>query len=338
LNNPGRKQLFLHVGLHKTGTTSIQWILTTLRERLRKGGFLYPHTGAPEWASLGQHLLAWSVVSRPEFLPTFNGNRAAFGAEEREKLWSDLHAEIDSSDCQNVILSSEEFDILTSEEIEAVGHRFAAYDVTPILFLRNHADFIESAYRTTVIHSAYRQDIKAFAANQRTRLDYADLIRDWRKVAVNGSVAVVNYDQDDVRRDSVGAFLAAIGLGAKLSLQVSRQDLNESVPAFICELVLFMRLKGCEESYLAKWISDMRRIKFPRSAVTRYRLMPAKLRADLLLQYASELDKINRDPVLGDLTKGQFSSAADVGSGVEIKNVVDALLALGNESKSTLAQ
>jgi hypothetical protein len=209
-NGKVKKRVYLHVGLHKTGTTSIQWALTFSRDSLREVGFLYPQTGAPDWARFGQHLLAWSVVERTNYLPPFNGNCAAFDDEMREDLWSRLYREIDHSDTQNVVLSSEEFDILTGSEIRKLGSRLAPYDVTPILFLRNYADLLESSYRTSVVYSGYRHDIRTFAAGQRTRLDYADLIRDWQKIAANGNAVVVNYDDKNVRKDSVATFLSKL--------------------------------------------------------------------------------------------------------------------------------
>lgn len=332
LSNPRKKRLFLHVGLHKTGTTSIQWTLTSSRQKLAEAGIVYPQAGAPEWANLGQHLLAWSVVSRPNYLPTFNGNRAAFSPEASEKLWGELYSETDRSSAPTVILSSEEFDILTNSEITTLGQRLDRYDVTPILFLRNHADFLESAYRTSVIHSAYREDISAFSANQRTRLDYAELIEGWRNIATGRIVKVVDYDRDDVRRDSVGAFLQLIGPSGQSLPRQSRRDLNESVPAFICEIVRFMRLKGCEEAHLAKWIADMRHIGFSGDSVSRYRLMPSDLRAQLLERYANELRSINAELGVGTYMQEPLTYVVDESPRMEIRNVVEALLALGHET------
>jgi len=50
--------LYIHIGLHKTGTTSIQNFLTLNENILSKKGYLYPATGRKGQA---QHLLAQAM-------------------------------------------------------------------------------------------------------------------------------------------------------------------------------------------------------------------------------------------------------------------------------------
>jgi hypothetical protein len=40
-----RRKLFIHIGLHKTGTTSIQQCLTESSYQLHQAGMLYPVAG-----------------------------------------------------------------------------------------------------------------------------------------------------------------------------------------------------------------------------------------------------------------------------------------------------
>ena len=70
------KNIFIHAGFHKTGTTSIQVSLTQKRKILSKLGYLYPHAGIPDWAKFGHHLLPWSIFEVEGNLPSVNGNRA----------------------------------------------------------------------------------------------------------------------------------------------------------------------------------------------------------------------------------------------------------------------
>lgn len=58
--------VFVHCGLHKTGTTAIQVAFDQHREMLRAHGVLYPCTGG--WDH-GHHNLAWEITGDRRFKP-----------------------------------------------------------------------------------------------------------------------------------------------------------------------------------------------------------------------------------------------------------------------------
>lgn len=329
LNKP---RVYLHVGLHKTGTTSIQLALTKSRQELRQSGVLYPLAGVPEWARFGHHLLAWSMVTRPEYMPYFNGNRASFTAEQREQLWADLHDEIGSANGVRTILSSEEFDSLDAGEIAALGARLAPYDVTPIIFIRNYVDLIESSFRTSVVHSNYVKDASAFASNQRTRLDFVGMIRDWSSIAVGGETLVMSYDDPAIGRDSIAVFLDAVGIKAELLPSQARSFQNESLPAYLCEIVRFMRSKGTPEAPIRDWIEQMRRVAVAKPPTAKYLCMPDPVRQDLESRYADEVARLEGDPAISGMLRGKLARTPRPGTVVVVDNIVQALLALGRET------
>ena len=59
-------RILLHIGTHKTGTTSLQAFFFLNRDQLKKSSsILYPETGSPRVqheAKYGHHLLAWSIL------------------------------------------------------------------------------------------------------------------------------------------------------------------------------------------------------------------------------------------------------------------------------------
>lgn len=89
------KELIVHCGLHKTGTTALQNFLLANRETLKAQGVLYPQTGVPQGLS-GQHNLAWEMA-RDRRYRSEAGNLDA------------LFAEI-AGFSGRVVLSSEEFE------------------------------------------------------------------------------------------------------------------------------------------------------------------------------------------------------------------------------------
>ena len=61
------KTVYLHIGTHRTGSTSIQRFLANVEEALAKRGVIYPKTGRPDtdWSNrYGHHLLHWSLVGK----------------------------------------------------------------------------------------------------------------------------------------------------------------------------------------------------------------------------------------------------------------------------------
>lgn len=328
-----RQRVYLHVGLHKTGTTSIQLALTKSRPQLRQAGVLYPLAGVPKWAPFGHHLLAWSMATRPEYVPYFNSNRASFTAEQRDRLWADLHDEIGSAGCPRVALSSEEFDMLDGGEIAALGARLAPYDVTPIIFIRNYVDLIESSFRTSVVHSSYLKDASAFASNQRTRLDFIDMIRDWSSIAVDGNALVMSYDDPAISRDSVAVFLDAVGIGADILRAQDPTFQNESLPAYLCEIARFMRAKGAPEAHIRDWIEQMRRVAVATPPTAKYSCLPENVRMDLESRYANEVARLAADPAIAVMVRGELGRRRRPGPVVTVDNILQALLALGRETK-----
>lgn len=324
-----RKRVLLHIGAHKTGSTSLQWALSKSASVLAARGILYPKTGCPPWARLGHHSLALSVLRRPEYLP--GKGTSLLSSEQRERLWSDLHDEIAASDASVVVLSSEEFDVLDSGEIADVGRELERYSVTPVVFLRNTVDFIESSYRTSVIHGGYRRTIAEYAGNQRARLDYTALLRDLRKVAKGGKVIAFAYDDPQIKQNVVSAFFELIGVQVSELSAKSREKQNESVPAFICELVRSLRCNGVSEGELESWWKSWADFPFSERAHAGYTLLPAALGEQLHERFCAEVIRIAGEDSSWLNVRGQLSAGCDLKQRRLIADADAALLALGFE-------
>lgn len=92
-----RRQVFVHVGTHKTGSTSIQNFLARNADRLRAGGILVPTTGIRGY---GHHLVAWELRHDERL-----GGRSGFVPG--------LLEELRGSDLDRAVISSEDFEYLS---------------------------------------------------------------------------------------------------------------------------------------------------------------------------------------------------------------------------------
>ena len=94
-----RRTLFVHVGTHKTGTTSIQRFLRTYTASLRKCEIFVPTAGTLNFAS-GHHNIAWQIRNDSRY------RIDAGGVDE-------LIAELKSSEATTAVISSEDFEYLS---------------------------------------------------------------------------------------------------------------------------------------------------------------------------------------------------------------------------------
>jgi len=250
--------------MHKTGSSSIQWFLHANRGNLKEGGVLYPEKMCPEHARFGHHVLPWLFTRKEGYLPVLHGRKMDITPSFRQQSVLELKREIEGGDFHTVILSSEEFDILSQEEVEEFCEVFGDFEIVPILFIRNYVDFFESAFRTSVMVSRYSRSLEEFVVNQRSRIDYDTYISEWCSIKSVSSMHVLNYDDAAIREDVVRNFVALIPELNGIEISKSKIVKNESYPAVVVELVRFLRSKGVEELLIESFVESAKKNVIPR--------------------------------------------------------------------------
>jgi len=132
-------KLFLHVGFHKTGTTSLQDALNRNRAELLTQGLVYPKTRRFR----AQHEFAWSAGKRGWGWKQFGGSQAGPGPARR------MFRLIRASK-QDVIISSEFLSELTPERIQKLISSIGDKDLRVIFSVRPVAKILPSAYQQEV--------------------------------------------------------------------------------------------------------------------------------------------------------------------------------------------
>lgn len=149
MTGPVPRRLFLHVGTHKTGTTSFQAMLRDQAAALRATG-LEPLVGPPfaPRDSANAHLLANALV-RPDLKsPSRLRNTcpvpdAAYTAE----MIAALHARLSEVTVPDVVISSEKFCLMRTEDERArleTALRPLFSEIVPVLCLRRVEGWRES--------------------------------------------------------------------------------------------------------------------------------------------------------------------------------------------------
>jgi hypothetical protein len=154
--------LVLHIGRHKSGTSSIQYFMSCNANRLRELGVLYPMVGRKRHA---HHALA-----------------AGLCANIYEELDSiiDLHA---SSSEKHVAVSSEELSLLSSSQIAEVRRRIDRHNATVVFYIRDLAGIMPSIYNERTIKGMNLLDFDSFyeAQNLSSGLKMLTRAEQWAK-------------------------------------------------------------------------------------------------------------------------------------------------------------
>jgi len=205
------RRCFIHIGTHKTGTTSLQFILSTHRCEFEERRYYYPLVGRDPGAPYGQHNIAWEISNDHRFCKE-NG------------CFADLINEIKMRS-HNIILSSEDFECSvfhTERFAEFIrGLQSCNLDVKIIAYLRNQIEYAKSLYPTLLSYfgfdipfSKYIEEI--FERGQfRWRdwifsFDYDEFLQ--RLQSIDGAGVIVR-SYDVVKNGAlIGDFLSILGL------------------------------------------------------------------------------------------------------------------------------
>lgn len=132
-----RKQLFIHIGNYKTGTSALQRFLSDESDALSAHGILYPRRCRPKGNRTNHGLLAMSLGLQ------YGQRQPKWYSDERsaDESFGRFHDEVAATDATNVLISSELFTELALVERadEALGDladRLSDYDTRIVLYVR----------------------------------------------------------------------------------------------------------------------------------------------------------------------------------------------------------
>jgi hypothetical protein len=193
------EKLFLHIGLHKTGTSAIQHALYHAHDRLRAESVLYPKS------------VAWHDHSHHSLLLPF-WREEDYGAQ-----FDLLESEVRAAACKTLILSSELFPNTFEQErrFPALWERVSrlADEIEVILYVRRQDHLAASVFKQW----CKSDDLKLAMSPQdfiaddvRINMDFEKYCRVWSALPKVTKLYLRSYDQD--RGDLLGRFIGILGL------------------------------------------------------------------------------------------------------------------------------
>ena len=207
------RTLYLHIGSHKTGTTSIQKYLAQNRDALLKHGYFYPVSST--------HVNLGSVLGRTNF-PDEMDTEAEASRFQRIKQVAKLITEQNSP---HVIASTEGFSYLFDRPVIEAYHRLLAPEfstIKVITYLRRQDLFAISHHQegakpqdkpAAKLHGHSPTALPEKGDLQHKYLDYEARIGLWADIFGDDAMVVRVYDRKALKNgDSIADFLDIVGL------------------------------------------------------------------------------------------------------------------------------
>ncbi len=192
----------MHIGYHKTGTTSIQFALSRNRDGLLDHGYLYPKSGE-KWNA--HHNLAWQLQETNRY------DRF----EPELGSWEDLIEEIETSVAENIILSSEDFCYARPPSIVKIAEYLQPYEVNIIVYLRRQDQYLQSKWIQIAKLGKSLPTFSEWIDEELDRnqfLDYAAILDRWAKVFGTPNIIVRPFEKEVLGTGLIVDFLRLCGL------------------------------------------------------------------------------------------------------------------------------
>lgn len=231
-------KIYLHVGLHKTGTSYLQKLFFENSDYLESQGILYPNTPGH---------------AHHRFAACFKNGDLTQASEIFESFVSEARRK----NINRMLISSEVFSEI--ESADAVYDAFYGHDVEVILYLREPVGLYLSAYNQLVREPSVRRS-KPISEGNIYNLDYLSHFERWRKAFPDSGIWVLNYDTEKGRPSGiVGAFCEKLGVGSDGFRDFSVVDgsANKSVGVLGTEILRQLNSFKCDKKTFEKALLEL---------------------------------------------------------------------------------
>lgn len=274
-------KLYLHVGLPKTATTSIQRFLLDNREALIAAGILYPKAGLQRLAHhpLGQ---------------LFNNRHLDWVKEiDGDELYRTLRAEMEETGCDTVIMSTES--LVGTSRLADLKEYFADFDTDIVLYLRRQDEWLESAYKDNLKTGASTLEPADYIEHRMPMFDFQRLVGRWAEVFGREHIHLGTFEMTKERQSVGQSMLEMLGIEfepACESTDAANTSLNRDCLAFLSAMGTKRRI-GYRNWVYANILRDYS-AKHPDPPEWK-RVWPAAERRALIERFADSNARVARD-------------------------------------------
>jgi hypothetical protein len=326
--NTRRRKLFVHIGMHKTGTTSIQKYYARNYEAALRRGLLFPRAAAYD----DHHFPLALLTTTPERRATLCNGVAPhvvqlLGSRPDKEVLEECLAEMAAHSDKDALISSEAFSLLQPDEVEKLCSFFPEREICPIVFIRNFNDFAVSFYYTYLTFAMGVLPLEACRVEKVFPLDCVVLAERWARYAADGRTQVCSYDE--ILRHSgsiIGHFSNLIQSTNQLPAPIPVARENTSIAPYGLVLIRELRKAGVAEAEISKFVEQVRFLP----AAEAQSLLPDNYRKRLESDYALQIEALKKAAfVKGGEQLPSSVETAPAQKSVYITGWSSAILALG---------
>lgn len=287
------KTLFLHIGIQKTGTTTIQAFLSRNRSLLEQHGFVYPdptkvQIGLPEDHNHGHLALCLTGYWRD-----------AGYQLSRKEAWGELR-DLYFESAGHLLISTE---LLSTPQIVShlrfIKKMLRGVKVKVIVYLRRQDIFVQSVYKERLKAQERRGFQQAYEqCDYRRLLDFHSILDRWQKYLGIDNIIVRPYERGQLLRgDVLEDFLHITGTDRIHGLQSASQQDNSTMNRNVLEIsraLNAMDIQGADVSAFKWWLNEVLAEGKPETFVDHSIISPQE-RLTILKEYMSGNEKIARN-------------------------------------------
>lgn len=210
------KNIYIHIGHGKTGTSSIQFMLFNNRDSLLKSGVLYPESGLDgdghkDLAELSEN--------------SFNVRTS--------QLYENLIKEIDKSNCEKIIISSEYFCYCQDNYIKEVQDFLKDFNIKIIYYVREQSKLIVSTYLQFIKTGKHSiESCENFYRTNKEAFDFMIRISPWVKYFGEQNIYARLFDKNIIGNDVCNDFCRLVDIQQKMGIDKNIEQNKSIIPEF----------------------------------------------------------------------------------------------------------
>lgn len=213
------KKIFLHIGIGKTGTTSIQKMFFESRKKLLKDQTLYPLTGISHY---GHH------------------NLAKLGDEnistETLFLYNQLLHEIETSCANKIVISSENFIFMKPNYIKKIAETLNCFDVKVVVYVREQISLFESTYMEWLkAGKPHQNSVETFFSLHKNSFNFMAKIQPWIDAFGIQNISARLFNKKIIGENVCNDILNVMNISKEI-VNIEN-DSNQSISNIFCNLI-----------------------------------------------------------------------------------------------------
>ena len=281
-----QKNIYLHIGTHKTGTTALQNFFALNRKILKKSGIVYPFD--IEGGGNGGHYRLFWALRRERGV---RSERFPSNLDSASKEWELAMKQCDG---QNGLISAEGLWLCWPEDLQAIKKLTAGFKVYIVVYLRRQDTMTMSRYNQVIKGGRVWTDHEV-----QNYPDYEKGLKVWADIFGKENIIVRPYEKQQFYKNTIFSDFLCHVLGLELTddFIIPEGDVNSGFHHIPLEYKRMVNLLPISLEQKYELVKPLQRVSeiFQRDSVGKHSILFPQEQLDIIQQYAASNERIARD-------------------------------------------